>query len=156
MNFASLLVLSILALPPVDKHDAKVIQKSLNQSVEVLQPDAQQIENLKILAGGKTGKGDFLYLCEGDLVWSIDRQEYLKRYETFAKTVPFGELGAELGKRYTPRFKKGDLIVKVRIRVRLEEAGGDLIAMSAKTIRFDLGLTPPVDSEKTLVTSKEK
>lgn len=141
MNLASLLIFSVLVLPSNDKHDAEVIQKSLNQSVEIQQPDAQEIENLKILAGGKTNEGDYLYLCEGDLVWSIDRQEYLNRYETFAKTVPFGELGAELGKRYTPHFKKGDLIVKVRIRVRLEEAGGDLIAMSAKTTRFDLGLS---------------
>ena len=144
MKLVSLFVLSILSFPVVEKHDAAVIQKSLNQSVEVLQPDAQEIENLKILAGGKTSKGDYLYVCEGDLVWSIDRKEYLKRYETIAKGVPFGELGAALGKAYLPHFKKGDLIYKVRIRSRFEEAGGDLIATSAKTIYFDLGFKTQV------------
>ena len=156
MNLASILALSILAVPSVDKHDATVIQKALNNSVEVQQPDAQEIENRKILAGGKTAEGDYLYVCEGDLVWSLDRQEYLKRFETYAKSVPFGELGAAIGMRYTPQFKKGDLVTKVRMRVRFEEAGGDLIAMSAKTIRFDLGFTKPVSSENTLTTTSDK
>ena len=79
MNLISLFMLSILTLPVADKHDAKVVQKSLNQSVEVLQPDAQVIERLEILAGGKTSGGDYMYVCEGDLVWSIDRQDYLKQ-----------------------------------------------------------------------------
>ena len=144
MNFVSLFVLSILTLPIADKHDAAVIQKSLNQSVEALQPDAQVIDRLEILAGGKTSGGDYMYVCEGDLVWSIDRQDYLKQYEKFARGVPFGELGAAFVKGYLPQFKKGDLINKVRIRVRLEKAGGDLIVMSAKAIHFDLGFKAAV------------
>jgi hypothetical protein len=133
---------------PIDKHDVQAIQTSLNQSVEVLQPDAQEIENLKILAGGKTDRGDYLYVCEGDLVWSIDRQEYLNRYETFSKSILWGDVSAEIAKQYTPQFKKGDLIVKVRVRARFEKAGSDLIAMSAKTIRFDLGLSSAVAKSK--------
>ena len=144
MNFVSLFVLSILTLPIADKHDAAVIQKSLNQSVEALQPDAQVIDRLEILAGGKTSGGDYMYVCEGDLVWSIDRQDYLKQYEKFARGVPFGELGAAFMKGSLPHFKKGDLINKVRIRVRLEKAGDDLIVTSAKTIHFDLGFKAAV------------
>jgi len=144
MNFVSVFVLSILTLPIADKHDAAVIQKSLNQGVEVLQPDAQAIERLEILAGGKTSGGDYLYVCEGDLVWTIDRQEYLKRYEKLARGIPFGGLGTAFAKDFLPHFKKGDVINKVRIRVRLEEAGGDLIVMSAKAVHFDLGLKTTV------------
>ena len=144
MKYASLFVLSLFVLPVVDKHDAGVVQKSLNQSVEVLQPDAQKIENLKILAGGKTRAGDYLYVCEADLVWLLDRKEYLKRYESIARGVPFGELGAGFAKAYLPHFKKGDVISRVRLRVRFEEAGGDLIATSSKTIRFDLGFSSAV------------
>ena len=139
MNIISLFAISILALPVVDKHNAESIQKSLNQGVELLQPDVQKIENLQVLAGGKTSKGDYLYVCEGDLVWLIGRKEYLERYQKIAKGIPLGALGAELAKSYLPHFKKGELINKVRVRARFEEAGGDLIVSSAKIVHFDLG-----------------
>ena len=146
MKLASILLLSFLVVPPAEKHDAAEIQTSINQSVEIGQPDVQEVMNLNVLAGGKTDNGGYLYVCEGDLVWTLDRKEYLELYEKFAKTVPFGELGAAMGKAYTPHFKKGDLISKVRMRVLLQKAGDDLIVMSAKTIHLDLGLKAAVAS----------
>ncbi len=140
------LVVSLLLFAPialaVDPSDAPAIEKALNQGVELDHPDVQAVTALRILAGGQTRNGDFLYVCEGDLVWTVSIAEFKEMVQQAAKRQgETGEFFAALAPwaidLQVAHFKKGDLVAKVRIRVRLEKAGDDLIAMSAKVKKFD-------------------
>ena len=149
MNTA-LLVVSLTLLgpnaPAADSLDERAIEQAMNQGVELEAPDCQAISAVKILSGGKTRAGDMLYVCEADLVWTIGVGEFKEKVVEAAKRQ--GNNGAYLAAvapqaiaQQLPAFKKGDLVTKVRIRVRLERAGDDWIAVAAKVYRFDPSFT---------------
>ena len=140
------LVMSLILLtpgaPPVAAPDAEAIQRALNQGVELDSPDCQAVADLKILAGGKTASGEFLFVCEGDIVWSVSLAEFIASLQQAAKRQgavgeTFSAYAPTAISQQLPQFKTGDLITRARIRIRLERAGDDWIATSTKINKFD-------------------
>ena len=116
-----------------------VVEQSLNAGVELQYLDSQEVRDLAILAGGRTASGDYLYLCEGKLVWKIGIEELTEKIQLRGVEAGgrFGDLVAGVLVKRTGVFEKGDVVTKVRIRVRLERAGNDWIVTSAKFKEFD-------------------
>lgn len=145
MNAIPIVVSLILFAPtasPADAPDAQAIQQALNRGVDLDSPDCQGVSNLQIVAGGKTANGDFLFVCEGDIVWTVSLDEYIamlqealkrqgKTFESIAAYAP------QQIRQQLPQLKKGDVIMKARIRVRLERAGDDWIPTSTKINKLD-------------------
>ena len=136
------LILFVSTASAADAPDAQAIQQALNRGVDLESPDWEGVSNLRIVAGGQTANGDFLFVCEGDLVWTVSpdelialAQEALRRQgkplESIAAYAP------QQLRQILPQFKKGDVITKARIRIRLERAGDDWIPTSTKINKLD-------------------
>jgi hypothetical protein len=132
---------------------AAEIESAVNEGVDLEHAPLQSISGLKIISGGQTARGDVLYLCDAALVWSVDIDGFLavvrKEMSVKLQKTPAAEelfshdesierlLRSQLGS-----FKKGDAVVPVRLRVRLEQAGGNWIVTALQVKATELRSNP--------------
>jgi hypothetical protein len=144
------IALALTAQPatPFEAPDAEAIQTAMNDGVDLDFAEFQELAAVTIRYGGATQRNDYLFLCEGNLVWKVSSKEFK---EIFKKAIneESGKLGGQgaLLKAFSPwilarldqigSFNKGQTVTKTRFRVRIERAGKDWVVTSSKIIEFD-------------------
>jgi hypothetical protein len=104
------------------------------------------VADLQVLRGGVTGRADCLYLCDATLVWAMRHADLMKFWEDpeQMRTPEFTRLVEAIGQdrlknllRTPVPFSKGDEVSQVRLRVRIEQAGGDWIVTDIASRMLD-------------------
>jgi hypothetical protein len=143
-SFAVVLFLLIPGMLHAQAPDSKIIETAMNEGVELDFGEFQELTEVKIRSGGVTTTGDYVFICEANVVWKIDGVEFTKivhdaleqqfardkQTQFFFKELLSSTLSQSLSE--VGSFKKGDMVTKVRFRARLEKAGNAWIATSSK------------------------
>ena len=111
-----------------------------------------ELEELKIVSGGKTDKGDYLFVCDTKVVWRESRKELMKKYYDFIRKFSKQHKGSITGLAVVgmamqssvldstvPKFESGDVQSNRKIRVRGERAGESIIVTSITPADFMIG-----------------
>lgn len=154
MSFATITVVLFSVVPASldDTPNATAIQKAMNQGVELEFHQFQELADVKILQGGITSRGDFLFVCDAKLIWKVDPEVVLAYFKKLIEHEVSKQpaMAGEILKAFIPMvfdqlkthfsFEKGGTVTKVRFRVRLEKGGNDFIATTSKISEF--GINP--------------
>jgi len=111
-----------------------------------------ELEELSIVSGGKTDKGDYLFVCDTKVVWRKSRKELMKKYSDFIIRFSKKHEGSIMGlavvgtamqasviDSIVPKFESGDIQSNRKIRVRGERAGDSIIVTSVTPKDFMIG-----------------
>lgn len=60
---------------------AAEIEAAINEGVDLEYAPLQGVMDTTILKGGETTEGDFLFLCNADLVWNFGSEELIERFK---------------------------------------------------------------------------
>jgi len=146
MNKFFLAIALLLASTPyaqAQAPDALAVQLAMNEGLEREFPTFQEYTDIQIIRGGQTHDGNYLFLCNGRLMWKMNSTDF----STLLKTE-INEMRPEAGQDDTlwravaltlsarltriGEFAAGGTVNKVRSWVRLEKAGTDWIVTDAK------------------------
>lgn len=136
----SLLLLPLLLSQVEVAPNAMDIANALNDGVELDfdEPTVINVANVRLLKGGRTFRGDYLFTGKAEGVWLYDREEVLEIVAKQLKDADVVTLSlSAFAIRQLPEFKTGDKHIDIRFRIRLERAGTDWIATSSTVLTPD-------------------
>jgi hypothetical protein len=139
---STIVLLTLASQVSAQAPDGPTIQQAMNQGLELEFPAYQQFADVVVLLGGATPNGDFLFLCEGRLMWNVSSTDLVTalQQEISAEVERLGgddqlwiALNAALSARLSriSAFESGDTATPVKFRVRIEQAGADWIVSQA-------------------------
>lgn len=131
---------------------AAEIEAAINEGVDLDHHLFQSVTATKILKGGETARGDFLFLCDASLVWDIGSAELTETLRNeigkaevpgdWQQFLPMAEIVTAALRNRLGEFESGDVVHSVRMRVRLESAGDDWIVTHLDTVATALKGNP--------------
>ena len=131
---------------------AAEIESAVNEGVDLNYHLLQSVTDTRILKGGETTRGDFLYLCDASLVWDIGSAELIESFrneteqaefpEALQQFLPMAEIVTAALRNQLGTFEAGDVVHSIRMRVRLESAGDDWIVTQLETVATELRGNP--------------
>ena len=159
--FLLLTTCGLQSLALADDPTVPEIEAAINEGVDFEYALIQTVTNTNVLKGGATRQGDYLFLCDATLVWKHDREELIAALldgrsgasefpEGFAQFIREGSLAEMLEaalRRRLGDFSKGDEVMSIRMRVRLEAAGDDWIVTQLNMSPSEFTVNP-LDSLK--------
>ncbi len=136
----------------VQAHREAEFKDSINSFSEFRPSKYLELQELSIVSGGKTDKGDYLFVCDTKVVWLKSRTELLKMQRDFitkfakkhnGSITALGVVGlamqSSIIESTIPKFESGDVHSNRRIRVRGERAGDSIIVTSVTPADFMVG-----------------
>lgn len=154
--FLAALLLFGVASARAQEPSVQQIEAAINDGVGNDFGPCYQVAEVQVVRGGVTSRADCLYLCDATLVWAISYADLIKFWEDpeLMRTPEFASLVEAIGQERlkallsTPvRFKAGDEVSQVRLRVRIEQAGGDWIVTEIASRTLEAPLAPEEQSE---------
>jgi hypothetical protein len=119
------------------------IEAAINEGVDLKYAQFQSVSDTSILRGGETAHGDFLYLCNANVIWDIGSEELTENLKSeiasaelpdgFRQFLPMAEIVTAALRNQLGEFESGDVVHSIRMRVRLEFAGDDWIVTQLRT-----------------------
>ena len=136
------------------KRNETEFKDAINSLSEFRPSKYLELQELKIVSGGKTDKGDYLFLCDTKVVWLKSRKELMNMQANFLKkfakkhdgsmtalaVIPLA-MQISMVESMFPEFESGDVHSNRKIRVRGERAGDSIIVTSVTPSDFMVGST---------------